>query len=52
MIQLGYFIQIQSMSKNNTGLNEVIDKLMKITKNSSLTYINDFPIKFYKTKNR
>ncbi len=42
---MGYFIQIQSMSKNNTGLNEVIDKLMKITKNSSLTYINDFPIK-------
>ncbi len=42
---MGYFIQIQSMDKHNSTLNETINKLMKLTENSELSYINDFPIK-------
>ena len=41
---MGYFIQIQSMDKYNSKLNETINRLMSLTKDSELTYINDFPI--------
>lgn len=43
--KMGYFIQIQSVDKENTGLNETLYSLLKITEENSVEYINDFPIK-------
>lgn len=42
---MGYFIQIQSMDKKDSTLNETILKLFSVTEGATLTYINDFPIK-------
>lgn len=43
--KMGYFIQIQAEDKENTGLNETLYSLLKITEENSVSYINDFPIK-------
>lgn len=42
---MGYIIQIQSMDKENTGLNDTLVKLLKITKENGISYINEFPVK-------
>lgn len=42
---MGYIIQIQSMDKDDEGLNDTLVKLFEIIKENNITYINDFPIK-------
>jgi len=42
---MGYFIQIQSMDKKNSSLNDTLVQLMNITEGDSLSLINDFPVK-------
>ncbi len=42
---MGYIIQIQSMDKKNSSLNDTLIKLFKIAEENGFEYANDFPIK-------
>ena len=42
---MGYIIQIQSMDKKNSRLNDTLIKLLRIIGDSNISYVNDFPIK-------
>ncbi len=42
---MGYYVQIQSMDKENSTLNETLSKLMKIFSENEAEFFNDFPIK-------
>ncbi len=41
---MGYYVQIQSMDKRNTTLNDTLSSLIKIFKTDGIDYFNEFPI--------
>ncbi len=42
---MGYYVQIQSMDKENSTLNSTLDTLIKIFKTDGIEYHDEFPIK-------
>lgn len=42
---MGYYVQIQSMDKENSTLNDTLDALIKIFRADGVEYHNEFPIK-------
>lgn len=42
---MGYYVQIQSMDKENSSLNASLETLISIFKKEGLEYYNEFPIK-------